>query len=369
MVKKISNVSDYPEIYYGLHFVPGVAEYREKDHSYRIFLSQDTLQKMNKSFSGKPVYVEHVEEVNLKNLQTEADGYVVESFYNPYDGKTWAKFIVITDKAKDHIKRGWQLSNSYFPTGFAAGGEWNGVTFEKEITEGEFEHLAIVSNPRYAESIILTPEQFKEYNLKKEQEIKKIANSKGASKMKFNFFKKQKVENSTDLESMSVMLPKSKTEISIEKLINDADEAMIKKNDGEGSDEGKHKVKVGEHEMTVNELVEKYHEMKNELEALKKHNDDEDMKHNDDEEEKHENDDDEDMKHNDDEDKKHNEEEEAKKKLLDDAKKNEEEEFAKKKNDKKKHFDSLKNANKNAQDETPVLRLTSDCVALGKERY
>ena len=151
-------------IFYGMHFCPGVAEYSEPGkETYRIFLNEDTIRSMNPSFAGKPVFVDHVDEVdpNVDKLRSEADGWVIESFYNPADGKTWAKFIVVSDRGFRAIKNGFRLSNAYIPTSYGEAGMWNGVEYQKEILAGEYEHLAIVQNPRYEESVILTPENLK----------------------------------------------------------------------------------------------------------------------------------------------------------------------------------------------------------------
>lgn len=361
MNKKINNVSDFPSIYYGIHFSEGCAQYQGKENSYKIFLNEDTIRKMDKSFAGKPVYVKHVDEVNLQNLQNEAAGYVVESFKNAADGKTWVKFIVITDEAKEKIKNGWRLSNSYIPKNFGPSGEWHAIPYEKEITDAEYEHLAIVDTPRYNESIILTPEEFKKYNEKKQEELKKIANSKGEKKMAFNFFKKTKVENSTDLEGMSVQLPKSKLEVPIAKLVNDADEAEMKKNDDKMADE-KHHVMVGEEKMNVLDLVKKYQDCKNELEEMKKKDDDED--------EDKKNEEEKEVEHK--EDKKNDDEESEEDKDLDEEalKKEKEEEIAKKKNEKEKRFNEMANAHKVANTQERATLLTSmDRVAIGRAKY
>ena len=252
-----------------MHFVPGVAEYGEpgKD-AFRIFINEDTIRKMNPSFAGRPIFVEHVDEVdpNLSDLRKEADGWVVDSFYNAADGKTWAKFIVVSEIGLSAIRRGWKLSNAYVPKSFGDGGLWNGVSYQKEVTSAEFEHLAIVSNPRYEESVIMSPDQFKAYNEEKTTELKKFANSKkGETKMGFSIFKKQKVENSLDLEGLVVELPKSKKELSLTKVINDYD-TILNMN---GYANGDHMVKCGNDEMSVNDLVKKHMEACNELEKMK----------------------------------------------------------------------------------------------------
>lgn len=274
-MSKVENAKTPPKIYYGLHMLPGVAEYRDAGtEPYRIFVSEDTIKNMDASFAGKPLFVQHVDEVNLENIQNEADGYVIESFFNKQDGKHWAKFIVVSDKGHEAISSGWKLSNAYIPKKFSGGGLWNGVEYLKEIVEGEYEHLALVPNPRYAESIIYTPEQFKRYNEDKENELKKVANSnhKGEKSM-LNFFKKAKVENATDLENMSVVLPKTKKEVSISQLVNEMDD-MYKKDEGKDPKAPamanvEDHVKMNEDVMKVKDMMEKHMNLQKEYNELK----------------------------------------------------------------------------------------------------
>lgn len=251
-----------PQRYYGLHFVPGVAEYAEKDGSHRVFLNESTIKKMDASFGGRPVFVKHKNDVDISKVQ-EADGIVVKSFYNKADGKTWAEFIIFTDAAADAIRNGWRLSNCYFPKSYAQGGLWNGVEYQKEVVEGEYEHLALVQNPRYDESIVLTPEKFKSYCEQKELEIKRLSNSK-ENKSMFDFFKKTKMENSADLENTVVILPKSKVEKTITQLINEADAIQ----NMQGYANMDHMVKVGEDEMSVKKMADSYCKMKSSMDEM-----------------------------------------------------------------------------------------------------
>lgn len=257
------------EIFYGMHFYPGVAQYEDPDGAYRVFINEDTIRSMSPSFAGRPVYVDHVEEVDddLSVVRNEADGWVIESFFNQADGKTWAKFIIVSDRGLAAVRRGYRLSNAYIPSLSDTKATWNGVDYQKIITGGEFEHLAIVQNPRYEESIIMSPDDFKVYNENLKTELIRLANSKDKKKEnrsmgKFNIFKRQKVENSVDIEGMMVELPKSKKEISITKLINDYD-AILNMN---GYANGDHMVKVNDKdEMSVNDLVKAYQAKCNEL--------------------------------------------------------------------------------------------------------
>ena len=189
----ITNAKILPRRFYGLHMAPGVAEYKDETTNngqpYRIFIGEDVIKNMDSTFEGRPVYVRHVDQVNMDKLQHEADGYVVKSFFNARDGKHWVEFIVVSDKGHEAIRSGWKLSNAYIPKSFAGSGLWHGVEYVKEVMDGEYEHLALVPNPRYEESIILTPDEFKNYNNEKELELQKLSNSSNKEKKgMFNFF-------------------------------------------------------------------------------------------------------------------------------------------------------------------------------------
>jgi hypothetical protein len=373
---KIKNAMSLPEVYYGLHFSPGVAEYRESDQEpYRILINEPAAKLMDPTFEGKPVYVGHVDRVNLKNLQIEADGYVTESFYNTLDGKHWVKFIAVSDKAKDAIKAGWRLSNAYFPKTFGSGGMWHGVSYIKEVLSGEYEHLAIVNDPRYDESVIYSPEEFKLYNERKKAELDRLANEKEKPQMKFNFFKKTKVENAKeiDLENLSVVLPKSKVELTIAELVEEMD--TIKNMHGYANDE--HMVKCGEDEMSVKQLVKKHMDMKNKMAEMENSSEDE-------ESEEVENEDVEADKKEKDLGEEKDEKlfpKNKKKKNSEDSEESEEvenegseegeseEEVPKAAKNSKKNFNKLKNAHNNVEHAEVEIDLPADRVARGKQRY
>lgn len=229
----VKNAKQLPAIYYGLHFYPGVAEYKELGQTdNRIFINEDIIRAMEPTFEGKPVYVRHVDVVDIVNIQQEADGYVYDSFYNKADGKHWCRFIVVSDAGHKAIKDGWKLSNAYLPTAYAQGGEWNGVSYSREVKAGTFEHLAIVPTPRYQESIILTPSEFRKYNEKHQLSMNPLMNSITKEKPLMSglleFFKRTKVEGDAISADTLVKLPTSGREVSLSTLINDADKAEAK---------------------------------------------------------------------------------------------------------------------------------------------
>ena len=360
-VKTIKNSKG--NIYYGMHFYPGVAEYQEAEKQpYRIFINESTIRNMGPSFAGRPIFVEHVDDVeeSIDELKKEADGWVVESFYNEADGKHWVKFIVCSERGERAIKRGFRLSNAYIPQLGGQGGVWNGVSYQKEVTGGEYEHLAIVNNPRYDESVIMTPEEFKAYCEQQTEELKRLANSKKEKPaMKLKFWNRKPAENAADLEGLSVTLPKSGKEMTIVQLVNAADEVEAKKGMANADD----KVKVGDKEMTVGELVKCYEKAENDLAQMAK-NEDEDEVENEDEESVD-----------------NDEDEAAKKKALELAEHEEKEILEKKKQNSKKtktaeekakakkNFDALKNAHKNSSTPAISVDLSVDKLARGQQRY
>jgi len=352
-----------PVRYFGLHMTEGVAEYRQENKdAFRVFLNESTIKNMDASFAGCPVYVKHKDKVDFDKIgkaesgEIEEVGYVVKSFYNAADGKHWAEFLIISERGVGAIKNGWKLSNAYIPETTGAGGEWHGVRYEKEIKNGKYEHLALVPDPRYAESVILTPEQFKEYNQNKEMDLKRLVNEKEQKMSKFNFFKKAKIENSADLETMLVTLPKSGKEVQLTSIINEADEAEVKK-DEPAMANGEHHVMVGESKMTVNELLGKHAELCNKLASIEKPEPKKEEVEN-------------------------GEDEEAKKKALELAAHEEKEIAAKKENEKKEEedkvknaleekarFDALKNAPLDSLKNTVKIQTSTDRMELGKARY
>lgn len=341
--------------------VDGTAEYEEEGKPpYKIFINEKTIREMGPTFEGCPVYVRHVDTVDLNNIQAEADGYVVKSFYNAADGKHWVEFMVVSDEGHQAISRGWKLSNAYIPVLKNIPGVWNGMDYQAEVVGGEFEHLAIVDNPRYAESKILTPEEFKAYNDALAQDLSRVTNSKGEKKMKIKFWEKKevtKIENSQDLEKLTVELPKSKKEITIGELVANMDSSMMPDHYANGE----HKVKVGEEEMTVNDLVKKHLEMCNKMGSGEQGEDaaaDEGAEHEADESALHENEADE-------------SEEEGEEKAP--AKKNAEDKTppapAADKTKGREHFETLRNADKLANEVEERVDTSEDKVARGRSRY
>lgn len=339
------NASQYPEIYYCRHMIAGLAGYENET----IYVGLDAIRKMCPTFQGKPVYVFHVEQVDLENIKMEAHGYVVDTFYNELDGWFWSKFIVVDDAAHKAIKDGWAVSNAYIPTEFNKGGTLNNCPYDREIMDGQFTHLAIVPNPRYESACVMSPDEYKKYCAEKKSQ-QELLNSKEPKKgnTMFKLFKNEKKEVSEiDAETMIEIKNDDGTtsEVSVQSMIDAVQNA--KKNEDEKKEEKMNmdsEIKVGNESMTVKELANRYQKLSaknNECEDDEKKNESED------------------------EDEKKNESEDE------DEKKNEGDEDEKKnsKSDKdKKNFEQLKNAGKNGQ-VVNAIETQGMQVARGNQRY
>lgn len=260
MINLFNNLKEENKIYYCKHIAPGVCGYLEET----IFVGEETLKKMDRSFSGKPIFIDH-REVNPETEKQDAVGYVIESFYLPEDGTHWAKILIIEDSAHNLIKQGWKVSNAYQATGFGVGGEWHNIPYNREVTDAHYTHLALVDNPRYEEAEILTPEEFKKYKEEKKAQIEKLQNSKssetkqGEIKMSWKLFKKQEVTNSDDISKVMVELSNGTT-VSVGEMVNsvekDLKEKEAKKN--KCNEVLEKTVKVNGEDMKVSDLVKAF---------------------------------------------------------------------------------------------------------------
>lgn len=251
----MKKISDFPKRYYGLHFSPGVVEYPGLGK--RVFISPEVSKEMDPSFSGKPLFVQHRDDYEVETLPAESDGVVVKSFYNMYDGNHWVEFLTISDEADQKIKEGWLLSNSYKAQVDNVGGESKNVSYDHAVSSAIYHHMALVKKPRYENSVIYSPEEFKAYNDKLKAQLEHLQNSKEEDSIMF--FKKTKAENSDALKDMSVVLPKSKVEKTVMQLINEADETEASKSESKKATDDM-LVTWGEEEVTVGQLKAKLQE-------------------------------------------------------------------------------------------------------------
>lgn len=347
----MKNSKNFPKRYFARHIKEGPVHYLEKGEDKLYLVKNEALMKMNPSFEGKPIYVKHVEDVDLDKMKEQAVGYVVKSFYNEFDGAWWVE-IIADDEAQGYIEKGWAVSNAYLPTELGSGGVYHDFDYDKEVKNGIYEHLAIVNNPRYEEAVIMTPEEFKDFNEGRKADLDKLKNSK-----------ENEMLSEEDKKELLDSLKNSLSEIVKDTVKNAFDEKMAEnKKNAEDEDhrqlireiaavsakeDGDFEGGLDEKVRTIIGLAEKLGYSKDEA----KHNaeDEEDKKEDEKEdEESKDKESDEDSKEN-----KCNEEEE---------KKDEE------KKENSKFFDFLHNA-KTKNDRGNAIRTMAAGLALGRERY
>ena len=173
----IENSKGFSKRYFARHIKEGIVHYLEDGKDKIYLVTNEALKKMNASFEGKPIYIRHVDKINMDTLKEDKVGDVVKSFYNEFDGAWWVE-IIADDEAQGYIDKGWAVSNAYLPTELGSGGVYHDIDYDKEVKNGVYEHLAIVDNPRYEEAVIMTPEEFKDYNEVRKAELEKLKNSK-----------------------------------------------------------------------------------------------------------------------------------------------------------------------------------------------
>lgn len=159
MVSVKRNDKTWPKDYECTFLEPGVASYEDVGQGV-AFLSKETIDNMLPSFIGKPMVL--TPSRSHKDMRPESIGndkavvgLVTQAWWNAADGKYHAKFILTNDTAKEIAEQGYGVSCSFKVLNTGKGGTWHAVPYDEEITAGEFEHLALVSSPRYEDMRVL----------------------------------------------------------------------------------------------------------------------------------------------------------------------------------------------------------------------
>ena len=222
-----------------------------------VLVDNDALAKMAKSFIGKPVIDEAHRDVTPDTIaKGEADGIVTRVWLDGESGWWKARFIVWDPETQKHCKSpAYSVSCAYNPTDVdSSGGTYHNIDFQQKILDGEYTHLAVVTNPRYEGARI---------------QLVNSKDSKGGSIMKWKFWDKGAVRrNASDLDPEKTMVNVEGKEMSLKNLF---DEVAMKEKENEMKELGDDTVLEHEgKEMTLGELKQAYrNKMKNAEDALK----------------------------------------------------------------------------------------------------
>jgi len=145
-----TNSKDWAKTYKASNFIEkGVCTYNDET----IYLSQEALNKAIASIKGRPVVIKH-QKVTPQNMEDHAVGYVSGCGFSDWDASFYCEFLVFDDEGKEVIAKDYSVSCAYIPKAFGKGGTWHNTPYDREVTELEFTHLALVPDPRYEDAKI-----------------------------------------------------------------------------------------------------------------------------------------------------------------------------------------------------------------------
>jgi len=167
-----------PKSYRAKFIEPGIISYEDSNDGV-VFVSKDALDRMAPTFKGCPVIFvpelhndsEPETAFNFGNAVDQAQGIVSSDPEWEDDGWQHVNLLVWDPGAQKAIENGYSVSCAYRPTEEGPGGEYHNISYDAEMKNGEYMHMAIVPKPRYEGSAIR-------------------ANAKGVKNMKLKLFRK-----------------------------------------------------------------------------------------------------------------------------------------------------------------------------------
>lgn len=166
---------------YKVRFIePGIISYEDKNAG-TVLVSREALDRMASSFKGCPVifvpeFHNGADKTNSFNLDDPnaplPAGVVAENPVWGEDGWMWVNLLVWGEDAIEALDKGHNVSCSYITDEEGSGGVWHELSYDAEVINGHYMHMAIVPRPRYEGSRV-------------------FANSKGGPEMGFKIFQKK----------------------------------------------------------------------------------------------------------------------------------------------------------------------------------
>lgn len=156
-LQKMVTRDGFPKTIAIKYIMPGLVEYEYMNNGAgaRVLVTKNALDKMlsdpEKTIVGKPVINEAHRDVSPDDYKNGgADGIVTRAWYEPSDGWYYCDALIWDEDTRRNIQNGHSVSCEYTalpPWGPA--GTLNQVAYDKEVTDGRYKHLAVVSGPRY----------------------------------------------------------------------------------------------------------------------------------------------------------------------------------------------------------------------------
>lgn len=244
----------------------GPAHYRMGNGEKIVLVKKETLDKFINTMVGAPVVIDH-QDITDENVKDNAVGYVSRVWFNDADGWFYCDGIIRDEKAETLITEdGYSVSCAYTVLDKnKEGGLWHDIEYDEEVLDGTFDHLAIVSNPRYKDAtILLNSTDIKE----QEEEVFSIFNSKKLRNSKEDEMDKRK--KISEVEAILFAVKEGKEELTDEliktivgKMEKDAYETSENESEEEEKEEDKKENACGSRK---NESEEKEDEKEEDIE-------------------------------------------------------------------------------------------------------
>ena len=135
---------------------PGIISYLNTPEKDVVLIRKETIDRCIESARQNPLTLGHIDITNEAPDEDVANGRVIEVRYNAADGWYYVDGYGETEQAKNLIRRGYKPSCAFREKKVAintTGLRYHGFHYDKEITELEFHHLAIVQRPRFEDAI------------------------------------------------------------------------------------------------------------------------------------------------------------------------------------------------------------------------
>lgn len=135
--------------------MPGLVEYEYMNggQGARVLVTKNAIDKMladpEKSIVGKPVINLAHRDVSPDDYKNgKADGTVTRAWWDPAIAWYCCEALVWDEDTRTNLLNE-AVSCEYTGTSWGPAGQLNQVTYDKEVMDGRFKHLAVVSGPRY----------------------------------------------------------------------------------------------------------------------------------------------------------------------------------------------------------------------------
>ncbi len=153
----------------------------------KALLKKENVDKFIDKMINCPLIIKH-NEVNEENVDSLAVGWITQVSYNEADGWYYCNGIITDEEGIDKAKDFGYVSCAVVPLNVdKSGGVWHDIKYDFEVLDADFNHLALVPNPRYGDATILLNSKMEKVEKKssfKEKLFSWLANESGSDNEK-----------------------------------------------------------------------------------------------------------------------------------------------------------------------------------------